>query len=52
MEILSQIALTFTPGLGNTSIRRLVDLYPDEDIFSLPKTAFPSKESEIASNSF
>ena len=44
MEILSQIALTFIPGLGNTSIRRLVDLYPDEDIFALPaselKTVF------------
>lgn len=38
METLSQIALTLTPGLGNTSIRRLVDLYPDEDIFSLPKS--------------
>ena len=38
METLSQIALTFTPGLGNTSIRRLVDLYPDEDIFALPKS--------------
>ena len=37
MNTLSQIALTFTPGLGNASIRRLVDLYPDEDIFSLPK---------------
>lgn len=38
MNILSQIALTFTSGLGNASIRRLVDLYPDEDIFSLPKS--------------
>ncbi len=38
MDILSQIALTFTSGLGNTSIRRLIDLYPDEDIFSLPKS--------------
>ncbi len=38
METLSQIALTFTPGLGNASIRRLVDLYPDEDIFALPKS--------------
>lgn len=38
MATLSQIALTFTPGLGNTSIRRLVDTYPDEDIFSLPKS--------------
>lgn len=36
MDILSQIALTFTPGLGNTAIRRLIELYPDEDIFALP----------------
>lgn len=42
MEILSQIALTFTPGLGNTSIRRLVDLYPDEDIFALPMSELRS----------
>lgn len=51
METLSQIALTFTPGLGNTSIRRLVDLYPDEDIFALPaselKTAFGSHLSIV-----
>lgn len=51
MEILSQIALTFTPGLGNSSIRRLVDLYPDEDIFSLPKSelkkAFGSHKSVL-----
>lgn len=36
MDKLSQIALTFTPGLGPTSIRRLVETYPDEDIFALP----------------
>lgn len=36
MHLLSQIALTLTPGLGPTSIRRLVDIYPDEDIFALP----------------
>ncbi|MGX8712572.1 MAG: DNA-processing protein DprA [bacterium] len=51
MNILSQIALTFTPGLGNTSIRRLVDLYPDEDIFTLPKSelksAFGSHENIV-----
>lgn len=51
METLSQIALTFTPGLGNASIRRLVDLYPNEDIFSLPKSelkeAFGSHKSII-----
>ena len=51
METLSQIALTFTPGLGNASIRRLIDLYPDEDIFSLPKselkTAFGTHQSII-----
>ena len=43
MSPLSQIALTFTPGLGNTSIRRLVDLYPNEDIFALPQ--FELKET-------
>ena len=51
MNILNQIALTFTPGLGNASIRRLVDLYPDEDIFALPKSelkeAFGSHQSII-----
>ena len=36
MDLLSHIALVFTGGLGNSSIRRLVDLYPDEDIFALP----------------
>lgn len=38
MSPLSQIALSLTPGLGNSSIRRLVDLYPEEDIFALPKS--------------
>ena len=51
MNILNQIALTFTPGLGNTSIRRLVDLYPDQDIFALPpselKAAFGSHQGII-----
>lgn len=51
MTPLSQIALTFTHGLGNTSIRRLVDLYPDEDIFTLPKSelknAFGTHQSII-----
>lgn len=37
MELLSQLALVFTPGLGNTSIRKLIELFPDEDIFALPK---------------
>lgn len=49
MDLLSQLALVFTAGLGNTSIRRLVDLYPDEDIFSLPplelKAVFGTHES-------
>ena len=36
MDTLSQIALVFTAGLGNSAIRRLVDIYPDEDIFALP----------------
>ena len=51
MQTISQIALTFTPGLGNTSIRRLIELYPDEDIFSLPKselkTAFGTHQSIV-----
>lgn len=36
MDQLSQIALTLTPGLGPTSQRRLVETYPDRDIFALP----------------
>ncbi len=51
MDLLSQIALVFTSGLGNASIRRLVDLYPDEDIFALPvselKVAFGTHRSII-----
>lgn len=38
MQLLSQIALVFTPGLGNVSIRKLLEVYPDEDIFSLPES--------------
>lgn len=53
MDILSQIALTFTPGLGSTSIRKLVEVYPSEDIFSLPpselKAAFGS-HANVARN--
>ena len=49
--LLSQLALTFTPGLGPTSIRRLVDAFPGQDIFALPpselKAAFGS-HGEIA----
>lgn len=49
MDTLSQIALVFTPGLGNAAIRRLIDIYPDEDIFALPhselKTAFGTHRS-------
>lgn len=37
MDILSQIALTMTPGLGSTSIRKMVELYPGVDFFSLPE---------------
>ena len=37
MATLSQIALTFIPRLGPTAIRRLMEAYPDEDIFSLPR---------------
>ena len=30
------IALTLTPGLGSTSLRKLLDIYPDPvEIFSL-----------------
>ena len=51
MDILSQIALTFTAGLGNTAIRKLIDIYPNEDIFSLPpselKAAFGSHKNVI-----
>ncbi|MBR4506185.1 MAG: DNA-processing protein DprA [Bacteroidales bacterium] len=51
MDLLSRIALTFTAGIGNNAIRRLVDLYPDEDIFALPpselKAAFGSHQKII-----
>ena len=47
MDSLSHLALTFTPGLGNTSLRRLVDLYPDEDIFNLP---LPELESAFGTH--
>lgn len=51
MDILSHIALTFTPGLGNAAIRRLIDIYPDEDIFALPpselKAAFGTHKSVV-----
>ncbi len=51
MDILSKIALVFTTGLGNASIRRLADLYPDEDIFALPvselKTVFGDHKNII-----
>ena len=36
MDKLSHIALCMTPGLGPTSLRRLVDVYPGQDIFALP----------------
>lgn len=38
MDKLSQIALSMTPGLGPTSIRRLLDVYPGQDVFELPAT--------------
>ena len=28
MDLLSHIALTFTAGLGNASIRKLIEAYP------------------------
>lgn len=37
MATLSQIALSFIPRLGPTAIRRLMEAYPGEDIFSLPR---------------
>ncbi|MBQ9418407.1 MAG: DNA-processing protein DprA [Bacteroidales bacterium] len=53
MDLLEQIALTFTPGLGAASIRKLVDLYPNENIYSLPpselKAAF-GNHTEVALN--
>ena len=53
MDTLSKIALVFISGLGNAAIRRLIDLYPDEDIFSLPhselKTAFGTHRSIVES---
>lgn len=49
MDTLSKIALVFISGLSNSAIRRLIDLYPDEDIFSLShselKTAFGSHKN-------
>ena len=51
MDLLSQIALVFTPGLGNSAIRHLIDLYPDEDIFAMPvselKTVFGTHRNII-----
>lgn len=35
MDKLSQIALSLIPGLGAISCRRLMEIYPDEDIFAL-----------------
>lgn len=37
MDILSHIALVLVPGLGNASIRKLIGLYPDENLFALSK---------------
>lgn len=52
MDILSHIALTFTPGLGNTTIRRLVAQYPDVDLFALGidrlRTIFPAHSGVAA----
>lgn len=36
MDTLTHIALAMTPGLGPTTLRKLVGLYPGEDIFALP----------------
>jgi len=40
---LSQIALTFTPGLGNATIRQLVESFPGEDIFALPPSELKAR---------
>lgn len=36
MDTLSKLALCLTPGLGPTTVRRLVESFPDKDIFDLP----------------
>ncbi len=36
MDKVDQIALAMIPGLGPTACRRLLDLYPGENIFALP----------------
>ena len=43
MDKLSQIALSMIPGLGPTSCRKLLGIYPGEDIFALP-----AKELDLA----
>lgn len=51
MDLLSQIALVFTKGLSNSAIRKLVDLYPDVDVFALPKSELRTmfgKHTDIA----
>lgn len=51
MDTLAKIALSMTAGLGPTSIRKLVEAYPDDDIFALPlselKQAFGSHQSIV-----
>lgn len=38
MDKLNQIALSMIPGLGPTSCRKLLEVYPGQDIFDLPPT--------------
>ena len=51
MDKLSQIALSMIPGLGPTSCRKLLEAYPEQDIFALPlaelKRAFGSHQDII-----
>ena len=36
MDTISKIALSMIPGLGPTSCRKLLEVYPGQDIFALP----------------
>ena len=42
MDTLAKIALSMIPSLGPTSCRKLLDLYPNEDIFALPSKELKS----------
>jgi hypothetical protein len=38
MDLLSQIALSMTPGIGNATLRRLDELLPGEDPFAMSRS--------------